>query len=147
MRTGMTTYYNFRIDTVTQRLESQQAERAKTMDKLKPPRNTTQLRILEKYGGATSKPKKQAASTPSKSPKNVQKQPQRTSIGPPPPTANIGRPNQIPSQPSTPQSESRPPSSYVVPSQVSAPGQGPQAQAELRAQCFLCSSTICRWWW
>ena len=46
-------------------------------------------------------------------------------MGPPPATANIPRPNQAPSQPSTPQPISRSPSSYVVPSPASV-----QAQAE-----------------
>jgi hypothetical protein len=100
IRAGISAYYTYRIDTVTQRLEDQQAERTKTIDKLKAATkyDSTQ-ELLEKYGGATPKPKKQAAP---KTQKALQAQPQRVSIGPPA-TANIPRLNQTPSQPSTPQ--------------------------------------------
>jgi hypothetical protein len=122
---GLTAYYNYRIDTVTQRLEDQQAERTQTIEKLKAATkyNSTQ-ELLEKYGGAPPKPKKPA--TP-KAPKPIQNQPGRTSIGPPL-TANIGRPNHIPSQPSTPQ----PVPNVVPPQHIFSPPispQSPQAQA------------------
>lgn len=144
VRTGIATYYTFRIDTVTQRLEDQQAERAKTIDKLKTATkyNSTQ-QLLEKYGEAPPKPKKQPSSTgtPTKGPKNTQKHAQgRTSMGPPPPTANIGRSDQIPSQPSTPQSVSRTPSNMVSPpSGGAAPQQMPQIQAEFAPNAFSAS--------
>jgi endoplasmic reticulum junction formation protein lunapark len=100
IRASISAYYTYRIDTVTQRLEDQQAERTKTIDKLKAATkyDSTQ-ELLEKYGGATPKPKKQAAPKTQKAP---QAQPQRVSIGPPA-TANIPRLNQTPSQPPTPQ--------------------------------------------
>jgi hypothetical protein len=100
IRAGISAYYTYRIDTVTQRLEDQQAERTKTIDKLKAATkyDSTQ-ELLEKYGGATPKPKKQAAPKTQKAP---QAQPQRVPRGPPA-TANIPRINQTPSQPSTPQ--------------------------------------------
>lgn len=137
IRTGIATYYTYRVDTVTRRLEAQQAERAKTIDKLKTATkyNSTQ-ELLEKYGGAPPKLKKQPSSTtPTKSPKNAQKQTQgRTSMGPPP-TANIARPNQVPSQPSTPQPVSRSPSYATSPQSATAP-QVPQMQAEFAPNAF-----------
>ncbi|KAG4413095.1 hypothetical protein IFR04_013779 [Cadophora malorum] len=126
VRSGITSYYTYRIDTVTQRLEDQQAERTKTIEKLKAATkyNSTQ-ELLEKYGGATPKPKKPAAP---KGPK-VQKQPNRTSMGPPA-TANIYRPDQVPSQPSTPQPvPQKSPPQHLFPSPYSSPKpQAPQAQ-------------------
>jgi hypothetical protein len=80
---------------------------------------------LEKYGGVPSKPKKQTSSTstPSKGPKISPKIQKRTSTGPPPLTANIGRPDhapaQVPSQSPIPQPILRPDSSYTAPSPVS----------------------------
>lgn len=77
------------------------------------------------------KPKKE--STPSRSSRNVQKQPSRTSIGPPA-TANIPRLNSPPSQPSTPQPIQRSPQQYlpqaspVIPQvQPESPGFAPNA--------------------
>jgi hypothetical protein len=116
IRTGITAYYKFRVDSLTQRLENQQAERVKTIEKLKAATkyNSTQ-ELLEKYGGAPPKPKPEKKGVPSKSPKNTTKQPPRTSLGPPPPTANIQRPNPVLSQPSTPQSVHRSSVAYTVP--------------------------------
>lgn len=105
IRTAITAYYNYRIDNAAARLESQQALRTTTITKLKAATkyDSTQ-ELLEKYGGAPPKPKKVANEdkTPAR-PKGQKVQPGRTSTGPPPPTANIGRPNQIPSAPTTPQ--------------------------------------------
>lgn len=56
-------------------------------------------------------------------------------MGPPPPTANIGRPNQVSSQPSTPQPVSRSPSYMISPPSASAP-QAPQVQAEFAPNAF-----------
>ncbi|KAL2062285.1 hypothetical protein VTL71DRAFT_6551 [Oculimacula yallundae] len=125
VRSGITTYYAYRIDTVTSRLDDQQAERTKTIEKLKAATkyDSTQ-ELLEKYGGATPKPKKPA---PPKGPK-VQNQPNRTSMGPPA-TANIQRPDQIPSQPSTPQPvPQRSPPQHLFPSPYSSPKPQPRAQ-------------------
>ncbi|TVY25729.1 Endoplasmic reticulum junction formation protein lunapark [Lachnellula hyalina] len=128
IRQGINSYYKFRIDTATQRLEVQQAERAKTIDKLKAATkyNSTQ-ELLEKYGG-TPAPKPKKPKTSPKNPKVTQAQLQRTGTGPPPPTANIQRPgqNQIPtsSQPSTPQHvPNMSPQSNITPYPVSLPGQ------------------------
>ncbi|EHK96364.1 putative protein lunapark like protein [Glarea lozoyensis 74030] len=70
------------------RLEGQQSERTKTIDKLKAATkyNSTQ-ELLEKYGGTTPTPKPKKLKAQSKSPKDIP--PQRTVTGPPPPTANI----------------------------------------------------------
>lgn len=128
IRQGINSYYKFRIDTATQRLEDQQAERAKTIDKLKAATkyNSTQ-ELLEKYGGAPAPKPKKPKSSP-KTPKITQAQLQRTGTGPPPPTANIQRPgqNQIPapSQHSTPQLvPNMSPQSNLIPSPVSLPGE------------------------
>ncbi|KAH8660726.1 hypothetical protein BGZ60DRAFT_506965 [Tricladium varicosporioides] len=114
VRKGITAYYDFRIDTVTKRLEDQQTERTKTIEKLKAATkyNSTQ-ELLEKYGGAPPAPKPKTPKTPSKAPKAKEdaSQPLRVGAGPPPPTANIPRPGQgqLPnsSLPSTPQSGPR----------------------------------------
>lgn len=81
-------------------MEAQQAERVKTIEKLKASTkyDSTQ-QLLEKYGGAPPKPKVEKKSTPSKGAKSAPKQPPRVSLGPPPPTANIQRPNQVPNPP------------------------------------------------
>ncbi|EPE37033.1 hypothetical protein GLAREA_09196 [Glarea lozoyensis ATCC 20868] len=88
VRKGISGYYNYRIDLVSQRLEGQQSERTKTIDKLKAATkyNSTQ-ELLEKYGGTTPTPKPKKLKAQSKSPKDIP--PQRTVTGPPPPTANI----------------------------------------------------------
>lgn len=106
-------------------MEEHQAERAKTIDKLKAATkyNSTQ-ELLEKYGGVppktTPKPKKEGSTV--KTPRS-QKQPQRTGMGPPA-TANIPRANQTPSQPSTPQPLARTPPPHNYP-----PPAAPVAQA------------------
>jgi hypothetical protein len=109
---GITAYYTYRIDVVTYRLEEQQAERVKTIDKLKAATkyNSTQ-ELLEKYGGVSPQPspKPKGQTVPKGAPRKTQKQPQRTSIGPPA-TANIPQNQPIISQPATPQ----PVPSYVA---------------------------------
>lgn len=90
---------------MTYRLEEQQTERAKTIDKLKAATkyNSTQ-ELLEKYGGASPQPspKPKGQPGPKGMPRKTQKQPQRTSISPPA-TANIPQNQPIASQPATPQ--------------------------------------------
>jgi hypothetical protein len=106
IRAGISNYYAYRIDTLTRRIEENQTERAKTIEKLKEATkyNSTQ-QLLEKYGGASLSPDpkkpKNPSGTPTKGPKQTQPQPQRTGMGPPA-TANITRGQPI-SQPSTPQ--------------------------------------------
>jgi len=118
VRFGIYTYYTYRIDSATQRLEDQQSERAKTIDKLKAATkyNSTQ-ELLEKYGGVPPvkpSPRPKKVETPSKSSQKARKASPRVGAGPPPPTANIPRSDQRPSAPSTPQ----PPLRQVVPPNV-----------------------------
>lgn len=86
---------------MTYRLEEQQKERAKTIEKLKDATkyNSTQ-QLLEKYGGVPPQPppKPQSHTVPARMPHKGQKQSQRTNIGPPA-TANIPQNRRIPSPP------------------------------------------------
>lgn len=130
IRAGITTYYDYRTDSITTRLEEQQAERTRTIEKLKAATkyDSTQV-LLEKYGGAAAKQRKPSAPKPSKA---APKQSGRVSIGAPPPTANIGRPEHIPSQPSPqPQPIMRPP----PPQMISSPA-SPQPSAEFAPNAF-----------
>jgi len=137
IRTGITSYYTFRIDTVNQRLEAQQVERTKTIDKLKAATkyNSTQ-ELLEKYGGAAPKPKPKKENTGAPKPaKTVHKSQQgRISMGPPA-TANINRPGQIPSQPSTPQPLPPPKAPTYIASLPASPV-APVGQAEFAPNAF-----------
>ncbi|GJD03990.1 hypothetical protein ColKHC_12815 [Colletotrichum higginsianum] len=57
-RTTVTAFFNYRIDSLSARLKEQQAERAKTIQKLKEAtRYDTTLELLEKYGGNEGKGK------------------------------------------------------------------------------------------
>lgn len=104
IRTGVTAFFTFRIDTLTARLKDQQMEREKTIQKLKEAtKYDTTLELLEKYGGSDGKPKRGnkgpsdddgAAGQGKKSGKMVH----RTNM-PPPPTANIARQGPRPSTP------------------------------------------------
>jgi len=139
IRTVITWSYTWRIDRATQSLEIQQAERTKTIEKLKAAtRYDSTQELLEKYGGEKARPKVKkdlSSGTTARTPKNVQKiPPGRTSIGPPPPTANIRGPVQFPSQPSTPQPNSRSPSTYQTSSPISS--SGPIVQAEFAPNAF-----------
>ncbi|PQE30162.1 lunapark protein [Rutstroemia sp. NJR-2017a WRK4] len=126
IRSGITSYYNYRVESIARRVEEQQAERAKTIDKLKAATryNSTQ-ELLEKYGGVPPKPAPPKR-TPSvkKTSKDKPSQPARVNMGPPA-TANIPRPNQIPSQPSTPQPlmSRTPPPPFNAPSPAAARGE------------------------
>lgn len=139
IRSGINKYYNFRVDTLTHRLEAQQAERVTTIEKLKAATkyNSTQ-ELLEKYGGATPKPKSDRKSLPAnisaRAPK-ISKQRPRTSLGPPPPTANIQRPILAQSQPTTPQPAPRPPIMYAAQPPISVAPQAPP-QAEFAPNAF-----------
>ncbi|KAI9681526.1 MAG: hypothetical protein M1817_002810 [Caeruleum heppii] len=144
IRQAFTTYYNYRIASVTSRLEELQKERDTTIEKLKAATkyNSTQ-QLLEKYGGSSSSTSSPAGASKRKSGPSVQDSPrtprgqgQRTGM-PPPPTANIPR-NDIPSAPSTPQPPpvnvaQRPINRQVLPpSYPSSPTQAQQADDPLR---------------
>jgi hypothetical protein len=134
-RTAISTYYTWRIDNASEHLQAQQKERTKTIDKLKAATkyNSTQ-ELLEKYGGAQSKPKE---SPGPKTPKNPSR-PARTSMGPqgvPQGPLNM-RPDQAPNQPGTPQLQQlhMTPPVHQLPSPMykSAPG----GQAEFAPNAF-----------
>lgn len=97
IRTAVTAFFNFRIDTLSSRLKEQQTEREKTIQKLKDATkyDTTQ-ELLEKYGGSENKKKGRKPSEEDDVTGGGQKKNhggkggRRTNI-PPPPTANIPR--------------------------------------------------------
>ncbi|KFH42570.1 Protein lunapark-like protein [Hapsidospora chrysogenum ATCC 11550] len=109
-RTLMAAYFNFRIESLSARLNEQQEERAKTIQKLKEAtKYDSTLELIEKYGGAegkSAKGKKKGAPVENeedisgegqggrrageKKGTKSQGVPGRTSMGPPP-TANIQR--------------------------------------------------------
>lgn len=101
----LTAWYNYRITSAQEYLDSLLAERDATLEKLKQATkyNSTQ-QLLDKYGSV--KPKK-----PEGSPKSDKKKP-RTSdarvFASPPPTANIPRNHQLPSTPSRQPASSAP---------------------------------------
>lgn len=107
VRTAITSFYTYRIDSASKRLEGQLEEQSKTIEKLKAAtKYNSTLELLEKYGAAKSKTKRQTTTKPSKS---VAKQPQRIPTGPPL-TANIPRQDQ-----SLTQRPSSQPMSYNIP--------------------------------
>ncbi|XP_044716560.1 putative integral membrane zinc-ribbon metal-binding protein [Hirsutella rhossiliensis] len=123
-----TTFYSYRIGSLEARLKEQQAERAKTIQKLKDmTKYDSTLELIEKYGGPEGTPQsgrkkngdaedagrgnKSAQSTPGRG------TPSRTTM-PPPPTANIQRRSPAPAAPGTP-----------VPSQGGSPPPPPSASS------------------
>lgn len=111
IRTAVTAFFNFRIETLSARLKDQQTEREKTIQKLKDAtKYDTTLELLEKYGGSETKTKKgrkdaeEGDATRGHAKGQGVKGGRRTNI-PPPPTANIPRDGPRPrtSAPGTPQ--------------------------------------------
>lgn len=111
IRTGVTAFFSFRIDTLSARLREQQKEREKTIKKLKEAtKYDTTLELLEKYGGSDGKVRKGHQATTEEdtdgvvlqgkrsSKQGAGKVAQRTNL-PPPPTANLPRPVQQPAGP------------------------------------------------
>ncbi|CEJ89577.1 hypothetical protein VHEMI05415 [[Torrubiella] hemipterigena] len=87
----ISTFYTYRIDSLTARLKAHQDERAKTIQKLKDAtKYDSTLELIEKYGGEKKK-KTEEATDKAKQPPKQGPQPGRTNL-PPPPTANIQRP-------------------------------------------------------
>ncbi|EJT79905.1 hypothetical protein GGTG_04987 [Gaeumannomyces tritici R3-111a-1] len=129
-RTILTIYFDYRIDSLASRLKDQQAERAKTVQKLKEAtKYDSTLELLEKYGGEPRRPRsgKSGGSDEGEGPEDQDGDrgrqdkaqsgpiaragtPGRTGMAPPP-TANIPR-----SRPGTP-----------LPPSLSPPQQYPQA--------------------
>lgn len=145
VRTISSTVFELRIESLSTRLKDQQAERAKTIQKLKDAtRYDSTLELLERYGGGEAKPKGKKKNVEDgaendatkKSPGKRQRQenatPRRTNI-PPPATANIQRHGL--SNPATPQPagiEPRNTPQHHVPS----PGNGIAAGAEFSPNAF-----------
>lgn len=109
IRTAVSAFFNYRIDTLSARLKDQQTEREKTIQKLKDAtKYDTTLELLEKYGGSENKAKKSRKGQEADDVAGGQgkrnaggKGGHRTNI-PPPPTANIPRGGHQ-SAPGTPQ--------------------------------------------
>ncbi|KAI3317376.1 hypothetical protein HD806DRAFT_371877 [Xylariaceae sp. AK1471] len=109
VRTVANSYYSFRLDTLETRLKDRQAERAKTIQKLKDAtRYDSTLELLEKYGGSSEKRSKvkklkEVNEGTSTQDNDGSRKKHRQSIDsshltgrthlPPPPTANIQRPS------------------------------------------------------
>ncbi|GAP86678.1 hypothetical protein SAMD00023353_2000510 [Rosellinia necatrix] len=109
VRTAANAYYSFRLDTLETRLKDRQAERAKTIQKLKDAtKYDSTLELLEKYGGSNENRNKERQQKDAKegAPNETNDGPRkkhRQSIDsshltgrtllPPPPTANIQRPS------------------------------------------------------
>ncbi|KAI1437861.1 hypothetical protein GGR50DRAFT_610748 [Xylaria sp. CBS 124048] len=147
LRTATNAYFSFRLDTLESRIKDRQAERAKTIQKLKDAtKYDSTLELLEKYGGSNERRPRGDKSTDASESSPVQandrsKKKHRLSMDSshlaprsllgPPPTANIQRPstalgippahqNQFPSlrSPQTPPSHSQPTEEF-------APNAGP----------------------
>ncbi|OTA58949.1 hypothetical protein K449DRAFT_385493 [Hypoxylon sp. EC38] len=147
VRTLTNAYFSFRIDTLESRLKDQQAERAKTIQKLKDAtKYDSTLELLEKYGGTVEKrnqPKKPEGDEDGgddqqrKGPNRKGRQSTGPSVPstriniPPPPTANIQRPLHVhPSAPLPHQGPSRIPHPHAPPPEQQpteefAPNAGP----------------------
>jgi hypothetical protein len=134
VRTLITAYFNLRIDSTSTRLKEQQAERAKTIQKLKDAtKYDSTLELIEKYGGVDGKPAKgnkkdkskedgaEGKNASSDRPDAKRPVPGRTNMAPPP-TANIQRRD---GAPGTPQPSHNgpfaPPSNDVPPEALYAP--------------------------
>ncbi|KAK4133494.1 hypothetical protein BT67DRAFT_52275 [Trichocladium antarcticum] len=98
-----TGFFDYRIDKLSSRLKGHQAERAKTIQKLKEAtRYDSTLELLEKYGGSENKQKKgrKTGGETDGAEREKERRPQGNHTGrtflPPPPTANIQRPSTAP---------------------------------------------------
>ncbi|KAI1765671.1 hypothetical protein GGR53DRAFT_489317 [Hypoxylon sp. FL1150] len=136
-------YFSYRIDTLESRLKDQQAERAKTIQKLKDAtKYDSTLELLEKYGGDKRQPKQQGSEADDRDSQQKKggskKGRQNTGPGtpggrtglPPPPTANIQRspqfsPSGPPQHQQTPYPVARPRAPEQQPSEEFAPNAGP----------------------
>lgn len=146
IRTILSAYYNFRIESTSARLKEYQEERARTIQKLKDAtKYDSTMELIEKYGGE-GKPKGKKKESPEDqgqgSNDNKGKQGANRPVGgnrtnmPPPPTANIQRRNNAPilaPQPPNslePSAEFAPNAEFVPPAFARPPpAQYPQNQA------------------
>ncbi|KAL2259294.1 hypothetical protein VTK26DRAFT_7073 [Humicola hyalothermophila] len=115
-RAASTTFFDYRIESLSSRLKDYQTERAKTIQKLKEAtKYDSTLELLKKYGGSENKQRKGDKGAEDDDETRQEQEgrakgrhaglPQRTHL-PPPPTANIQRPGS--SRPVTPSYSSRP---------------------------------------
>ncbi len=136
MRKLISAYFNFRTESLGRRLQDQQEERAKTIQKLKDAtKYDSTMELIEKYGG--EKKKKDPARPDNNKDGGKQSQnpgpptgaPNRTRL-PPPPTANIQprAPGPPTSGPSSPELESLEPSAEFAPNAFSHPPPPPPQQ-------------------
>lgn len=145
VRTIGTAFFDYRIERLSLRLKEAQAERAKTIKKLKDAtKYDSTLELLEKYGGAETKQKKPtdegsgAKETKEGQPKGKRAaMPERTNM-PPPPTANI--PSHPVPGPGTPQS--KPNSRVGTPAQLPAARPEMDTSAEFAPNAFEGSSPL-----
>ncbi|KAK2590938.1 hypothetical protein QQS21_011379 [Conoideocrella luteorostrata] len=100
-RALITTYFTYRIDSITTRLTAQQDERSNTIQKLKDAtKYDSTMELIEKYGGENKPKRPQNSGDDIKEPPSKAGTPKkggnpstgRTNL-PPPPTANIARPD------------------------------------------------------
>lgn len=141
VRTASTTFFNYRIATLSTRLKAQQTERAKTIQKLKDAtKYDSTLELLEKYGGPENKPAKggktgggEDGPSPNQGPGAGT--PNRTNRAPPP-TANIPRDTIPPaSAPGTPQPRLQGAVSST-PQRINEPSSGLEPSAEFAPNAF-----------
>ncbi|KAL2880407.1 hypothetical protein SGCOL_004124 [Colletotrichum sp. CLE4] len=152
-RTTVTAVFNYRIDSLAARLKEQQAERAKTIQKLKDAtRYNSTLELLEKYGGdeGKGKNKKQDPGADDKKPRQQQQQQHsgrqhegavpggRTNMAPPP-TANIQRRDGPPpgfqaGRPSQPPNGLEPTEEFALNAYAHPPPPPPQSQQFAQAE-------------
>jgi hypothetical protein len=138
IRTVFTAYFNFRVDVLSKRLNDQQSERAKIIQKLKDAtKYDSTMQLLEKYGGNENKREKSKNAAadediiPShgKEPRHSTGSgtPNRTNL-PPPPTANIPRVDfPAPQQQPLPLASTMHPTAEFAPNAF-APGAAPPSQ-------------------
>ncbi|KAF4962001.1 hypothetical protein FSARC_9878 [Fusarium sarcochroum] len=99
-RTTLAAYYNFRVESLSARLKDHQQERAKTIQKLKDAtKYDSTMELIEKYGGVDGKGKKKEGEENAGNKTSNEQRPGAPAQGvpgrtrmPPPPTANIQRP-------------------------------------------------------
>ncbi|KAH7029544.1 uncharacterized protein B0I36DRAFT_364072 [Microdochium trichocladiopsis] len=162
VRTLTNAYFTHRIDTLETRLKDQQAERAKTIEKLKAAtKYDSTLELLEKYGGGEKRPKagRQSTGNPDDhtSGTKVKGGPRHSLPAPgartgmaPPPTANIQRPASAGAPSATPQQQPRPaqgpPSGQQPNTAEFAPNAGPVPGSQFASNQYDLNPGPPRWY-
>ncbi|KAL1866687.1 hypothetical protein Daus18300_006631 [Diaporthe australafricana] len=147
VRTVTSAVYDIRIDSLSSKLKSLQAERATTIQKLKAAtKYDSTLELLEKYGGSdgTSKPKRKTTEegdadikkSPGRSRRQNSGTAQRTNM-PPPATANIRRDAPPLPNPASPQpSDNGPQNTLQQQHHLPPPHQRTDASAEFAPNAY-----------